>query len=250
MFLYYLIILFIVWIVGIHFLSKKLKISRPFGRYKPVNKLHRYSELVVVFIIILIPFSLLIFFDIYINMSYFLVAIGLLIGYNAFMEWKYDKESKRYIISVLEICFTFFVFISMMIYFKPSDIDLSYNGLVYSIDGEMEESLELQVVGQIQPRLLNANHFRGKLTFDNMEFNLYTSPNNNDSKDKLLNIVMLEVNGGSRGEMWLAEDFQSMAGKINRLEMVDIGRKSIRIAAPSQTLDEAEELFDQLFLQP
>lgn len=93
-------------------LRKKLHITRKNSFiYKPVNDIHKWGEISIFTIYLITSFILIVNFD-YINMGYlifiFLVVLHI---FRTFMEWKYDKESKEYVIS-------FIGFICLMISFS------------------------------------------------------------------------------------------------------------------------------------
>ena len=55
------------------------------------------------------------------NVGYALFIFGTLWTLRAWMEWKYDRESKEYILSIIGLL-AFIVMISLLIYFDPFSI--------------------------------------------------------------------------------------------------------------------------------
>ncbi|WP_321141618.1 DUF4181 domain-containing protein [Bacillus gaemokensis] len=89
-------------------LRKKLHIPRKNSFiYKPVNDLHKWGEISIFTIYLITSFILIVKFD-YINIGYLIFAFLVVLNvFRTVMEWKYDKESKEYVISFLgAICLT------------------------------------------------------------------------------------------------------------------------------------------------
>lgn len=93
------IILFFAFMIFLVVIDKpilnKLNVERK-RRYVHVNKFHLWSEvLLFVLLTTIVYFSGL--------RQYFLhILLSVLFSYRAFMEWKFAKESKAYIISILD----------------------------------------------------------------------------------------------------------------------------------------------------
>ena len=96
-------------------LRKKLHIPRKNTIiYKPVNNIHKWGEFSIFTIYLITSFILIVNFD-YINIGYLIfVFLIVLHVFRTCMEWKYDKESKEYIISFIVICLT--ISFSVVIY--------------------------------------------------------------------------------------------------------------------------------------
>ncbi|EJS68868.1 DUF4181 domain-containing protein [Bacillus cereus] len=113
------IIIIVLGIVGYfleQFLRKKLNMKKRglFG-YKYVNSLHMKLEIVLFFIYFITCFT-------YINsenVGYVMfIFFGTLWTLRAWMEWKYDRESKEYILSIIGLV-AFIIMISLLLYFQP-----------------------------------------------------------------------------------------------------------------------------------
>ncbi|PFN27894.1 DUF4181 domain-containing protein [Bacillus cereus] len=101
------------------FLRKKLNMEKGgFFGYKHVNSLHEKLE-IILFIIYFI--SGLIYVNSFenANVGYALfIFLGTLWTLRAWMEWKYDRESKEYILSIIGLV-AFIIMISFLLYFDP-----------------------------------------------------------------------------------------------------------------------------------
>ncbi|WP_242309354.1 DUF4181 domain-containing protein [Bacillus cereus group sp. BfR-BA-01331] len=100
-------------------LRKKLNMEkRGFFGYKHVNSLHVKLEIGLFFIYFI---GSMVYTNNFqnANVGYAFFAFwGVLWTLRAWMEWKYDRESKEYIISIIGL-FTFFIAISLLLYFNP-----------------------------------------------------------------------------------------------------------------------------------
>lgn len=111
----FLLILFLVFFSSDRILRKIANVEKQKGViYKRVNKSQKIGEgiILALFFISLIILAYSSFdFEPYIPM---IIYMGILNLYRAFMEWKYQKESKEYVItlsnSVLLVIFMYFIF--------------------------------------------------------------------------------------------------------------------------------------------
>ncbi|MEI5891957.1 DUF4181 domain-containing protein [Bacillus cereus] len=115
-------IIIIIIVLGIggyfleQFLRKKLNMKkRGFFGYKHVNSLHVKLEIVLFFIYFITCFT-------YVNnenVGYVMfIFFGNLWTLRAWMEWKYDRESREYILSIIGLV-AFIIMISLLLYFQP-----------------------------------------------------------------------------------------------------------------------------------
>lgn len=115
-------IIIIIIVLGIggyflkQFLRKKLNMKkRGFFGYKHVNSLHVKLEIVLFFIYFITCFT-------YVNnenVGYVMfIFSGNLWTLRAWMEWKYDRESREYILSIIGLV-AFIIMISLLLYFQP-----------------------------------------------------------------------------------------------------------------------------------
>ncbi|PKJ54118.1 DUF4181 domain-containing protein [Bacillus sp. SN10] len=101
------------------FLRRKLNMEkRGFFGYKHVNGLHVTLE-IVLFIIYFVSSMIYVNSDENAKIGYaFFIFFTMLWTLRAWMEWKFDRESKEYILSIIGL-FTFIVMISLLLYFEP-----------------------------------------------------------------------------------------------------------------------------------
>ncbi|EJQ51789.1 hypothetical protein A6279_22675 [Bacillus wiedmannii] len=118
-------IISIIFCIIVYFLDKYLrkKLNMPksgFGGYKKhVNSLHKKLEIGLMFIYLITSFIFIVKFE-SVNIAYVIFTyLGGTLILRALMEWKFDRESKEYIFSMIGV-FTFAVMTSMLFYFSPS----------------------------------------------------------------------------------------------------------------------------------
>ncbi|MBU5677679.1 DUF4181 domain-containing protein [Alkaliphilus sp. MSJ-5] len=98
----YLFAFLIFWTVIEKIIINKFNIKKKEWRYKHVNEIHKWLE-----VLLIIGILLMFFVDAY----YSLVGLTVLLGFSAFMEWKFEKESKTYILNILNgsVCILFLI---------------------------------------------------------------------------------------------------------------------------------------------
>lgn len=116
------IIIFVFCIAGYffeQFLRRKLNMEkRGFFGYKHVNSLHVKLE-IVLFIIYFVSSMIYVTSNENANVGYALfIFFGTLWTLRAWMEWKFDRELKEYILSIIGL-FAFVIMISLLLYFDP-----------------------------------------------------------------------------------------------------------------------------------
>ncbi|PEW79493.1 hypothetical protein CN424_11870 [Bacillus cereus] len=116
------IVIFVFCIAGYFFdkyLRKKLDMPKSrFWGYKHVNSLHVKLE-VGLFIIYLITSFIYIYKFENANIGYAIITyLGVTWILRSWMEWKFDRESKEYILSTIGLL-AFVVMISLLLYFDP-----------------------------------------------------------------------------------------------------------------------------------
>ncbi|MCQ6355744.1 MULTISPECIES: DUF4181 domain-containing protein [Bacillus cereus group] len=103
------------------FLRKKLNMPKSgfWGYKKHVNSLHKKLEIGLLFIYLITSFIFIFKFE-SVNIAYVIFTyLGGTLILRALMEWKYDRESKEYIFSIIGV-FTFIFMTSILFYFFPS----------------------------------------------------------------------------------------------------------------------------------
>ena len=109
--------------IAVYFLDKFLrKIEYAQGWFwgykKHVNSLHKKLEIGLLFIYLITSFMFIFIFKFEsVNIAYVIFTyLGGKLILRALMEWKYDRESKEYIFSVIGV-FTFIFMTSILFYF-------------------------------------------------------------------------------------------------------------------------------------
>lgn len=117
-------IISIVFCIAVYFFDKFLrkKLNMPkigfWGYKKHVNSLHKKLEIGLLFIYLITSFIFIFKFE-NLNIAYVIFTyLGGTLILRAWMEWKYDRESKDYIFSLIGV-FTFGFMTSMLFYFVP-----------------------------------------------------------------------------------------------------------------------------------
>ncbi|MGN4443494.1 DUF4181 domain-containing protein [Bacillus cereus group sp. MYBK79-1] len=118
-------IISIIFCIAVYFFDKFLrkKLNMPnkgfWGYKKHVNSLHKKLEIGLLFIYLITSFIFLVKFE-SVNIAYVIFTyLGGTLVLRAWMEWKFDRDSKEYIFSMIGV-FTFAFMTSMLFYFFPS----------------------------------------------------------------------------------------------------------------------------------
>ncbi|MFE4763290.1 DUF4181 domain-containing protein [Bacillus mycoides] len=117
------IIIFVFCIAGYfldRFLRKKLNMPKSgfWGYNKYVNSLHKKLEIGLLFVYLIISFIYIFKFESTNIWFIIFTYLGVTWILRTWMEWKYDRESKEYIFSIIGL-FAFIFMISMLFYFVP-----------------------------------------------------------------------------------------------------------------------------------
>jgi dipeptide/tripeptide permease len=98
-----LVILFIVFTIAEYMIRRKLKLPRQpfFSMYRPLNNLHKWLERSILIALII---SFLVANE-EIRSYVFIVLILFLQLFRMFMEWKYNREEKEYIMNGVGVIF-------------------------------------------------------------------------------------------------------------------------------------------------
>ncbi|WP_047986006.1 DUF4181 domain-containing protein [Ornithinibacillus californiensis] len=94
---------------------KKLKIKTEIGLYKYINKTHKWGErilLLLFFITLSIAYFGFYYVEVYLIFIFFLAQSI----FRAFMEWKYEREEKEYIISLIGAGTSVVLFIGVLFF--------------------------------------------------------------------------------------------------------------------------------------
>ncbi|MEK4578842.1 DUF4181 domain-containing protein [Bacillus mycoides] len=117
------IIIFVFCIAGYfldRFLRKKLNMPKSgfWGYNKYVNSLHKKLEIGLLFVYLIISFIYIFKFESTNIWFIIFTYLGVTWILRTWMEWKYDRESKEYIFSIIGL-FAFVFMTSMLFYFVP-----------------------------------------------------------------------------------------------------------------------------------
>ncbi len=117
------IIIFVFCIAGYfldRFLRKKLNMPKSgfLGYNKYVNSLHKKLEIGLLFVYLIISFIYIFKFESTNIWFIIFTYLGVTWILRTWMEWKYDRESKEYIFSIIGL-FAFIFMTSMLFYFVP-----------------------------------------------------------------------------------------------------------------------------------
>ncbi|KWU56601.1 MULTISPECIES: DUF4181 domain-containing protein [Bacillus] len=117
------IIIFVFCIAGYfldRFLRKKLNMPKSgfWGYNKYVNSLHKKLEIGLLFVYLIISFIYIFKFESTNIWFIIFTYLGVTWILRTWMEWKYDRESKEYIFSIIGLFAVIFM-TSMLFYFVP-----------------------------------------------------------------------------------------------------------------------------------
>ncbi|MBE7122436.1 DUF4181 domain-containing protein [Bacillus cereus] len=117
------IIIFVFCIAGYfldRFLRKKLNMPKSgfWGYNKYVNSLHKKLEIGLLFVYLITSFIYIFKFESTNIWFVIFTYLGVTWILRTWMEWKYDRESKEYIFSIIGL-FAFILMTSMLFYFVP-----------------------------------------------------------------------------------------------------------------------------------
>lgn len=118
------IFLFIAWILSMiidKFLREKFNIAKMKGMYKTVNSTHKWTERLIVTIFLLGAGFLIFTNDPNQNSDTFLlwllIYFSTLFSVRSWMEWKYQRETNQYIISIYNLVFILMIIVISFIFF-------------------------------------------------------------------------------------------------------------------------------------
>jgi Domain of unknown function (DUF4181) len=116
------ILIFIAWLATVLVTEKTLRRKysipkRTISRYKHVNTFHKWGEILIITVFIICGIEVAFNDDVYPGLRYFYpFSITFVWIFRTFMEWKFDRESKEYIISLSGlVCMA--VFVPAIVYF-------------------------------------------------------------------------------------------------------------------------------------
>jgi uncharacterized membrane protein len=87
----------------------KFNIKKKKGLFKHFNEIHKWVE-----VLLIIGTLAMVFVDAY----YCLIGLTVLLAFRSFMEWKFEKESKAYILNALNTGVCLLLLIILKLFFK------------------------------------------------------------------------------------------------------------------------------------
>lgn len=108
-----IIILLIIYLVIYEFVKRKYSIEDRFF-YQPVNKVQRWIEVLFLTIYLIVRLTIANKTESY-SISVF-PAFALLYGFRTFMEWKYRKDSKKYLLFLTTCIFSVVISIGFLLF--------------------------------------------------------------------------------------------------------------------------------------
>ncbi|WP_425448211.1 hypothetical protein [Dethiothermospora halolimnae] len=147
------------------------------------------------------------------------------------------------------------VIISLVIYSVPRDVDKTYSGYLYSLDGDFGKSITISVKGTIYPKLFSSNRFIGNLAVDNEVVKVNTSHQGEGFfqglkskllKDNYTTFAFSSERGytSTKGNITFSKDFNKVFGALDILnEKYNI---KCQFAAPSDNVIEANSLGESI----
>ncbi len=227
-------------------IKAKYNIEKRDGFYRRVHSTQIWGEIYIV--LIMLAFLFLIE-----HYSFEYTLFGLLIPlgiYRSFMEWKYDKPSNHYRLTIASTFFLVVTFVGVLLITTPQIVKETHYVYIYSEDHDLGERVELEIDGKLRRNLIYGDRFEGHFTIADREFFTFKfgKETNETFHDRLITKrflhTMVERSSQNRGELWIKKDIRSFTGTLNELEPFSSG--PVKFAGPAETLEEAMELYEQI----
>lgn len=244
--LIFIALILVVLLITTRIIKRNYQIKEGHGLYKHVNRFHIWLEIIIIILMVVLFFLLTFVFDHRLKAHYFLGGIAILFAFRGIMEWKNIKETKQYLLTFLNSSLLLILFIGITLFTLPKEISYTQTAFMFSEDGVIHETVDIEINGQLNRNILSGDYFTGYLNFLDQEYLVIRYGRNRGEviSDSLINnrffYTIIESNSNTRGEVWASRGFQSFAGKINE-------QNPLFIAAPARTLEEAEDLYKKLF---
>ena len=116
----FLIIVALVYIGVLRFIKRRININiqEINGLYKHVNQIHRQLEILLSVLLIVIFCIIGFVYPKRLEPHNILVLLTVLSSFRSFMEWKFNKQSKQYILYILNSSVFLLVFIGFELFFN------------------------------------------------------------------------------------------------------------------------------------
>ena len=138
---------------------------------------------------------------------------------------------------LIYIIITFALLGSYYIYSKPVTIERTYSGIVYSIDSNVEEEVQLSLTGEVYRYLFANDRIVGKIKIDdriNAELDMKRS-NDNFSEIKF-STDQLTGNVTTMGDITISEDFKLVSLHLDEIDK--IYNRKCYVSAPAKDAEE------------
>lgn len=246
--LLFLVLTSVSWVVSHQWIKRKYKIKLPF-LYVHVNKLQKRIEWITLVVSLIALFYFYVVLELKMNLTLYLFGWMVFLSViRSYMEWRYDKESKNYFLSLIHGCFSLIFLLGFIYFLSPEKIHFTFDGYVYTENGEVMEEVEVELYGEFQFSPLYGKGFRGQVNIGDKEFFLTTYGHDRTIlldrlKGRPYSYTMIELTGRSRGEIIFTTNYTSFSGKINQLQWESEDAVDIIFAVPATELDEAEAIY-------
>jgi len=226
-----------------------LGIEKKRGWYKHVNQTHKWAEIILIIgsftIVAILGFVYRIDLP-----HYIFWILGALYAFRTFVEWKYNQKSKQYILTFINSILMFVLFIGLLLLSYPKEMTHFHTGHIYTENGMISESVELEIDGVWKRNLIYGEIFEGTVKMLDKEFITFRyDPSKKESLvERLLGkktyYTIIDINSGDRGELWILHGSQAIAGTFNT--KIEEKENYVIFAGPADTLEEAKELVNQI----
>lgn len=169
----FLLIMIILWLVAYKIVSQKFGIKQRLF-YKPVSKLQQQSErLLLIFCLIILTIIAFVYHGLAFQFLAFAFT-AILLGFRAFMEWKYERSSRQYMMSGISVFMILIFWGGSMIISRPQVIAYTHNAFMYSECGTISEPIEIEIRGQLNHHIFYGSLLEGQMNVSEKEFFLTT----------------------------------------------------------------------------
>lgn len=117
LFIFLIVVLLGFWIITKIIATKlNIEIKGTGYLYQHVNNIHKWVEIIIVILSVITLFIIGFVYSGRLENHFFLASLIVLYTFRAFMEWKFKKASKKYILSILTISLFLVIFIVLKVF--------------------------------------------------------------------------------------------------------------------------------------
>jgi len=119
--LIFFIITTLFYAVTYKYFKKKFNIKVSGFFYTPTNKIHKYGKRFLLISFLIVGGIAVFGYGVSPIESFYWCAISLMLWciFSAFMEWKFDKDSKKYILTLLDLAFLLILLFGFIHFYNP-----------------------------------------------------------------------------------------------------------------------------------